>query len=232
VAERKVASGVPRPKALSALAVFLLTALACGTAAPPTVLAPLPGFTMPPEWTPTPEPAVVSVEGWQTLHGSQVELQLPPSYQGGNPVVLGEELADLFDEDPSLADLAQAIRDNPEGYRLLAIDRETGSIVAVTAREVPTAVGMTEYVDKVSEAMVAEIPGGALLQKGVVPFRDGEAGWMLFEFPGADATGWQLTYAVRSGDFVWNFNFGAVREDYPRLQPIFDQSLQTVRFTP
>jgi hypothetical protein len=31
---------------------------------------------------------------------------------------------------------------------------------------------------------------------------------------------------------VWDINYGALREDYPRLQPIFDQSLQTVHFVP
>jgi serine/threonine-protein kinase len=235
-----VSDGVTTPRRrsrgarpLAALALALLAAgVACGSTAPPKVIAPLPGFTMPPEWTPTPEPAIVSVPGWQTLSGDQIELMLPPSYEGGNPVVLGEELADVIDDNPATVDIAQAIRDNPAGYRLLAIDRETGSIVAVTAREVPTSVSITEYVDKVSEAMLEEAPGSALIQKGVVPFREGEAGWMLFEFTGDDGVGWQLTYAVRHGDFVWNFNFGAVREDYPLLQPIFDQSLQTVVFTP
>lgn len=187
---------------------------------------------MPPEWTPTPEAAVISVPGWQTLSGDQIELMLPPEYEGGDPLVLGQELAARIDEIPQYADVAQAIRDNPDGYRLLAIDREAGSIVAVTAREVPTAVTMAEYVDKFSEAAVEVAPGIALIQKGVVPFRDGESGWMLFEFTLEDAVTWQLTYAVRQGDFVWNLNFGAAREDYPLLQPIFDQSLQTVRFTP
>jgi hypothetical protein len=211
---------------------LLAAGLACGSTAPPKVIAPLPGFTMPPEWTPTPEPAVISVPGWQTLGGDQIELMLPLSYEGGDPVVLGEELADLIDDVPEYASIAQVIRDNPRGYRLLAIDRSTGSIVAVTASDVPTAVSMTEYVDKFSAAVVEQAPGAALLQKGTVPYRDGEAGWMLFEFTLGEAVSWQLSYAVRHGDQVWDLNYGAVREDYPLLQPIFDQSLQTVRFTP
>jgi hypothetical protein len=113
---------------------LLAAALACGSTTPPKVIAPLPEFTMPPE-SPTPEPEVFAVEGWQTLSGNQIELMLPPSYEGGDPVILG-------------------------------------------------------------------------------------------------AVSWQLTYALRHGDQVWNLNFGAIREDFPRLQPIFDQSLQTVRFTP
>jgi len=212
--------------------VLLAVGVACASSAPPQVIAPLPGFTMPPEWTPTPEATAFTVPEWETFSGSQIELMLPPSYEGGDPVLLGEELADLIAEVPEYADIAAAIRQDPTAYRLLAIDRDSGSIVAVTARDVPAAVSMAEYVDKFGAAVVEQVPGSELIQSGAVPFRDGEAGWMLFQFTLGEAVSWQLTYAIRRGDQVWNFNYGAVREDYPRLQPIFDQSLQTLDFTP
>ncbi|MBM2842668.1 MAG: hypothetical protein HW404_505 [Anaerolineales bacterium] len=215
------------------IAIPLLAAvLACGTTAPPSVVASLPSFTMPPEWTPTPDYAPATVPGWGLFTGDGIELMLPPSYEGGDPVALAEELAALLAEVPQYGAIAEVIRDDPGAYRLLTIDRETGSVVAVTANSVPGAVSMTEYVDKFSAAVVEQAPGSALIQKGVIPFRDGEAGWMLFEFAVEDAVSWQLSYAVRRGDQVWDINYGALREDYPRLQPIFDQSLQTVHFVP
>ena len=217
----------------SLIAIPLLAAvLACGTTAPASVVAPLPSFTMPPEWTPTPEFAPAAVPGWGMFTGDGIELMLPPSYEGGDPVALAEELAALLAEVPQYAAIAEAVRENPGGYRLLTIDRETGSVVAVTTGSVPAAVSMTEYVDKFSAAVIEQAPGSALIQKGVIPFRDGEAGWMLFEFAVEDAVSWQLSYAVRRGDQVWDINYGALREDYPGLQPIFDQSLQTVHFVP
>jgi serine/threonine-protein kinase len=223
-----------RPGAAAWLAIPLLAAsLACGTtAAPPSVIAPLPAFTMPPEWTPTPEFLPASIPGWETFAGRGLELMLPPSYEGGDPLALAEELAALLAEVPQYAEIAQAIRDDPGGYRLLTLDRETGSILAVTAHDVPEAVSMGEYVDTFSAAVIEQAPGSALIQKGVIPFRNGEAGWMLFEFTLEDAVSWQLTYALRRGGQVWNLNYGAIREDYPLLQPIFDQSLQSVQFTP
>ena len=211
---------------------LLAAVLACGTTAPPSAVASLPSFTMPPEWTPTPDFAPAVVPGWGMFAGDGIELMLPPTYEGGDPVALAEELAALLAEVPQYAAIAEAVREDPSGYRLLAIDRETGSVVAVTANSVPGAVSMTEYVDKFSAAVVEQAPGSALIQKGVVPFRDGEAGWMLFEFAVEDAVSWQLSYAVRRGDRVWDINYGALREDYPGLQPIFDQSLQTVHFVP
>jgi serine/threonine-protein kinase len=187
---------------------------------------------MPPAWTPTPDFSPATVPGWGLFTGDGIELMLPPSYEGGDPVALAEELAALLEEVPHYAALAEAIRDDPGGYRLLTIDRETGSILAVTAHGVPEAVSMEQYVDEFSAAVVEQAPGSALMQKGVVPYREGEAGWMLFEFTGEEAVAWQLSYAVRRGDLVWNLNYGAVREDYPGLQPVFDQSLQTVHFIP
>ena len=216
------------------LLVFPLLAagLACGPTATPSVVAPLPAFTMPPEWTPTPEFIAATVPGWELFSGRGLELMLPPSYDGGDPAALADDLAALLADVPQYAAIAQAIRDDPTGYRLLTIDRETGSIVAVTAHSVPEAVSMTEYVDEFSAAVVEQAPGSALIQKGIVPYRDGEAGWMLFEIMGEEAVVWQLSYAVRRGNLVWNLNYGAVRGDYPGLQPIFDQSLQTVHFIP
>lgn len=221
-------------RGVAALLIPLLAAgWACGSTPPPATLGPLPEFTMPPAWTPTPEFVAASVPGWVTITGRGLELMMPPAYEGGDPVALAEELAALLADVPEYADLAEVIRNDPGGYRLLTIDRESGSILAVTSNDVPESVSMTEYVDKFSAAVVEQAPGATLIQKGVVPYRDGEAGWMLFEFTlGEDAVSWQLTYALRRGDQVWNLNYGAVREDYPRLQPIFDQSLQTVHFTP
>ena len=187
---------------------------------------------MPPEWTPTPEYLPASVPGWESIPGRGIELMLPPEYEGGDPIALAEELAALLSEVPQYAEIAEVIRSDPGGYRLLTLDRATGSIVAVTSNDVPEGVSMAEYVDRFSAAVVEQAPGSALIQKGVIPFRDGEAGWMLFEFTLEEAVSWQLTYALRHGGQVWNLNYGALREDYPRLQPIFDQSLQTVRFTP
>ncbi|HKY83491.1 MAG TPA: hypothetical protein VJ160_01555 [Anaerolineales bacterium] len=211
---------------------LLIAALACGTSAPPQSVGPVPSFTLPPEWTPTGGVPAASVAGWTTFTGNGVELMLPPSYEGGDPTALAQELGDLLDEVPEYASIAEAIRQSPTGYRLLTIDPTNDSIVTVTARDVPAELSMSEYVDAIGAAIVEQVPGTSIIQKGVIPFRDGEASWLLLEFVSGDAVSWQLSYGVRQGAQVWNFNYGAAQEDYPQLQPVFDQSLQTVRFLP
>jgi hypothetical protein len=205
---------------------------ACGTTAPTQALGPAPGLTLPPAWTPTAYIPPGFAEGWSTLTGNGVELMLPTSYEGGDPTALTQELMDLLDESPATASFADAIRQNPAGYRLLAIDRSNDSIVAVTVRDVPAEVSMSEYVEAIGAAIVEQIPGTSILDKGVLAFREGEASWLLLEFVLEEEASWQLSYGVRQGDQVWNFNYAGAREDYPQLQPIFDQSLQTIRFLP
>jgi hypothetical protein len=77
--------------AIGALVVpLLVAAMACSTSTQPQAVGPLPSFTMPPEWTPTPGSLAVSVDGWTTFSGNGVELMLPPSYEGGDPVALAK----------------------------------------------------------------------------------------------------------------------------------------------
>jgi hypothetical protein len=211
---------------------LLLASGACGTTAPTQALGPVLGLTLPPAWTPTAYIPPGFAEGWATLTGNGVELMLPTSYEGGDPTALTQDLLDLLDESPATASIAEAIRQNPAGYRLIAIDRSNDSIVAVTVRDAPAEVSMSEYVEAISAAIVEQIPGTSILDKGVLAFRGGEAGWLLLEFVLEEDASWQLSYGVRQGDQVWNFDYAGAREDYPQLQPIFDQSLQTIRFLP
>jgi len=211
---------------------LLLTGVACGTTAPTQALGPVLGLTLPPAWTPTAYIPPGFAEGWATLTGNGVELMLPTSYEGGDPTALTQELLDLLDESPATASIAEAIQQNPAGYRLIAIDRSNDSIVAVTVRDVPAEVSMSEYVEAIGAAIVEQIPGTSILDKGVLAFREGEASWLLLEFVLEEEASWQLSYGVRQGGQVWNFNYAGARDDYPQLQPIFDQSLQTIHFLP
>ena len=219
--------------ALAAVVVPLLAAsMACGPSAPQGPTATIPSFTLPPEWTPTTSFVAASVPGWTRFAGNGVAVMLPPSYEGGDPSGLAPELIDVLDQVPEGASIAEAIRQNPASYRLIAIDRANDSILAVTLRDLPADVSMAEYVDAIGAAIVEQTPGTSVIQKGVIPFRDGEASWLLLEFALGEAVSWQLSYGVRQGAQVWTFNYSAAREDYPQLQPVFDQSLQTVQFLP
>ncbi len=79
----------------------------------------------------------------------------------------------------------------------------------------------------------------AAAQESAQPLRftlktiENEAGVrVILEFNVQGSSSWQLCYLVRHGSQIWAFNFGALKEDFYQLQPIFEQSLQTLRFLP
>lgn len=213
---------------------LLAVALACSQAAPTVVgnVVEVTPLNLPPVWTPTWNGLPSPVPGWAAIPGNGVELSLPTDYDGGNPVARAQELADLLSTLPEYADIAEAVRQNPEAYRLLAMDTVTGSIVAVTLRDVPPEMPMAEYVDGWTQAVINQTAGASLVEKGIVQFRDDEAGRVILEFNVQGESSWQLCYIVRQGTQIWTFNFGAIKEDFYQLQPIFEQSIQTMRFLP
>jgi len=231
-----LAAGGWRLAAIGSAAVGLAFAvLACATTSAPTVVGNVVEVTplnLPPVWTPTWNGLPSPVPGWAAIPGNGIELSLPTSYDGGDAVALAQELADQIATLPEYADLAEAVRQNPEGYRLLAIDRQTGSIIAVTLKDVPSSMPMSDYVDGWTKAVLQLSPGSAVIDQGLVQFRDAEAGRVIVEFNVQGSSSWQLCYIVRQGEQIWTFNFGAAKEDFYQLQPIFEQSLQTLRFLP
>lgn len=214
--------------------VLASAVIACGQAAPtvignvvePTLIA------LPPAWTPTWDGKPSPIPGWALVSGSGVELQLPTSYDGGNPEVRTQELIDLVSTAPGYEDLAELLRENPVAFRLLAMDLGTGSIVAVTDKDVPPEMPMAEYVDGWAAAVLRLSPGSSVIEKGIVQFREQETGRVILEFVVENESSWQLCYLVRREAQVWVFNFAAAKEDFYQIQPIFEQSIQSMQFLP
>lgn len=213
---------------------LLAVGLACGQASPTLVgnVVPVTAITLPPAWTPTWNGQPSAVPGWVLVAGNGVELWLPGEYDGGDPVGRAQEMADLLSTMPGYADMAEAVRQNPEGFRLLAVDDTSGSILGVSLKEVPPDMPMSEYVDAWSQAVVDLTPGSSVVEKRVVQFRNGDAGRAILEFNVQGSFSWQLSYILRREEQIWTFNFGAAKEDFYQLQPIFEQCMQTVSFLP
>ena len=213
---------------------LLALGLACGQGSPTLVgnVVPVTAITLPPMWTPTWNGLPSPVPGWVVLTGTGVELSLPASYQGGDPLTRTQELIDLIAQVPGHEDLAEILRTSPNTYRLLAMDQSSGSVVAVTFKEIPADVPMPDYVEAWTKAVLGQSSGTSLLEKGIVQFREQDAGRVLFEFKVADGTSWQLTYIVRRERTIWSFQFAATRDEFYQMQPIFEQSFQTLSFLP
>lgn len=221
-------------RSLAGLIPLVAAVLACGQAAPTPAghVVPITPITLPPVWTPTWNGLPSPVPGWVLIPGNGLELSLPANYDGGDPVGRAQELADALATVPEYADIAEVIRQNPGAYRLLAMDEATGSILAVTVKDVPAEMSMQDYVEGWTKAVLELAGGSSIVDQGIVQFRDDDAGRVILEFNVQGESSWQLCYIVRREAQIWTFNFGALKEDFYQLQPIFEQSMQTLRFVP
>jgi len=221
-------------RGLVVLVPLLAAGLACGQSSPtavgnvvvPTLI------TLPPVWTPTWDGKPSPVPGWILFPGNGVELWLPPTYEGGDPVARTQELIDLIAAVPGYEDLAEVLQEDPGAYRLLAVDTAGGSVIGVTLKDVPADMPMNNYVESWVAAVLRQTPGASLVEKGIVQFREQDTGRVILEFAVQDETSWQLSYVVRREAQVWTFNFAAIQGDFYQTQPVFEQSMQSMQFLP
>jgi hypothetical protein len=222
-------------RAILAVVAVLVALLACDPLATPTVQGNVVVptiITLPPAWTPTWDGKPSPIPGWALVSGNGVELQLPTSYDGGNPEARTQFLIDLVSRVPGYEELAELLRENPVAYQLLAMDVATGSIVAVTRTDVPPEMRMADYVDGWVDAVRRLSPGSSEVDRQIVQFREQETGRVVMEFVVEDQSSWQLSYLVRRDAEVWTFNFGALKDDFYQIQPVFEQSMQSMQFLP
>jgi hypothetical protein len=189
-------------------------------------------ITLPPAWTPTWDGKPSPVPGWGLLQGNAVELWLPSTYAGGDPVTRTQFLTDLIAQVPEYQSVGELLLQNPDMYHLLAIDTASRSMVGVTLEDVPADVAMSDHVERWVAQVLRQNPGSSQVEKGIVQFREQETGRVILELVVQDKSLWQLSYLVRREAQVWTFNFTAVKEDFYQTQPVFEQSIQSMQFLP
>ena len=207
------------------------TAVPTQTNTPTATLAPTltPAPTQPPPPTATPPP------GWKKLESAQIELWVPGSFLGGDPIK---------DRDPIIKNLRamgaeyagyiNPINQNPSPFAIYAIDSALGSTgfittLSVTANQiVSTGTGET-FQGGVSQ----QLPQ----QYIVLDRRNVITGYYVAERMVADSLAQnlhvrQLVYTIRSQNTAWIVAFTTTEgEFFPRL-PAFEQSIQSLRFKP
>jgi hypothetical protein len=189
-------------------------------------------ITLPPAWTPTWDGKPSPIPGWALVSGNGVELLLPTSYFGGDPVPRADELTNLVDTLPPYAWLADLVRADPAAYALLAVNPAGGAVVTISVQEVPVDRAMESYIETWITNASRQTPGTTVIEKNTVQFREQSTGRLILELVVQDKSLWQLSYLVRREAQVWAFSFAAVKEDFYQIQPVFEQSIQSMKFLP
>jgi hypothetical protein len=212
--------------------VVVSTLLACGLT-PKVVRTPnLTPLVLPPKWTESTDIEKTPSPGWKVFTGVGVELWLPDSFEGGDPVERREELIEMVRSlGPEYESYIRAVEESPTGMVLVAFDLDTlGTIVGVTKREIPPEIPLDEYIVGLSDAFVSEIPGTSVIERSIVQLDRFEAGRIVLEFVTGEAVSRQLTYIVLDEGLVWTVSFASPLDQYAPLVPVFEESISSFQY--
>ncbi len=205
------------------------TTMPTATRAPTLALTPTPTPTQPPPPTATPPP------GWKKLDAAQVELWVPGSFVGGDPVKdrepLVKSLRALGSEYNGYINL---ISQTPSPFAIYAIDSVLGSTGFIT--------NISITVNQIVSTGTGEVLQGGVSQQlprqyTVLDRRGAVAGLYGAERMVADSFAQsirmrQLVYTIKTQNTAWVVAFTTAENEFFTRLPAFDQSIATLRFKP
>ncbi len=209
--------------------------LACGQFGPKSAaVTNATPVVLPPKWTETPTIQKSPSPGWKIFTGTGVELWLPESFEGGDPIQRREELIEMVRSlGPEYESYVQAIEGSSTGMVLVCFDLDvSGTIVGVTKRDVPPEISLEQYLEGLGEALVSEIPGTSVIESSIIQFERFEAGRLVIEFVTGEAASRQLTYVVLEGGLVWTVSYASPLDRYAELVPVFEESITSFHYNP
>jgi hypothetical protein len=189
---------------------------------------------LPPKWTETVAVQKSPSPGWEVFTGEGVELWLPDSFEGGDPIQRREELIEMVRSlGPEYDSYLQAVESSPTGMVLVCFDLEvSGTIVGITKRDIPAELSLDQYLDGLSEALVTEIPGTSIVERSIKQFDRFDAGRLVIEFDTGEAVSRQLTYIVLEGGIVWTISYASPLDQFTELVPVFEESIASFKYSP
>lgn len=200
---------------------------------PTQTLAPTvtPTPTLTPSPTRTPLPTATPPPGWKKLESANIELWVPGSFVGGDPVKDKEALLKALRAFGSeYVASFKSIEQNPNAFAIYAIDTRLGSTGFITT--------ITLTVNQIVGSGTQEtLQGGATLQfprQYTVLDRRNVALYYAAERMVADSVVQnlrmrQLAYTIKSTNTAWVLVFSTMEDEFfPRL-PTFEQIALTLR---
>jgi hypothetical protein len=171
-----------------------------------------------------------AIPGWVRFEGGGAEIWLPPSFVGGDPAADVDVIVDTLTRlGPEFQQAAEAIRQNPSLYALIAYEANPGpsgflTNVNIVKETVLSGISIDAYLD----AIVAQLPAGFdITSRELTTLNGREAGRMVIAFAVAGIEGKQLLYTIREGGTMWSITFTAAQEEFESLLPAFDSAAST-----
>jgi hypothetical protein len=211
------------------------TAMPASTNTPTATNTPTitPTITPTPTRLPIPTPALPP--GWKKLQSAQIELGVPATFIGGEPAREKDSiLKNLRALGPEYVSSAKIIDQNPALFAIYAIDSRLGTSgfltsITVTVNQIVSTGPTNTLQGGVSQQL---LPQYTVLDERTVLLGYYSAERMLIVSPAQGTRTRQLVYTITSLNTAWVVAFSTVEDEFFQRLPVFEQSMQTLRFKP
>lgn len=171
-----------------------------------------------------------TIPGWKKFEGRGAQLQLPESYNGGDPSQnLDVALQKLESLGPYYQQIAQTLKQNPSAFVIWAFDSKVGKPGFLTNVSIAIElVGATVTTDTYLDALTKQLPSEfRVLERKQVTVNRYQAGELVTEVAIAGVSAKQIIYAIKQGSNMWIVVFSTSAEEFEQRRPAFQQSINT-----
>jgi hypothetical protein len=203
------------------------------TPTPTRALTHTPTLTLTP--TRPPVPTATPPPGMRKLESAQIELWVPNSFVGGEPIKEKDAILKVLRAWGSeYASGFKVIEQNPTAFAIYAIDSQLGSSGLVTTISITVnQIVSTSAGDTLQGGIKLQLP----LQYGVLDRRNVGLAYYAAERMVADSIYQgirtrQLVYTIKSQNTAWVVLYSTTEDEFFARLPAFEQSVLSLRFKP
>ena len=198
------------------------------------VPTPKPSPTLTPTPTPQPIPTLALPPGWKKLESAQIELWVPGTFVGGDPIKDRDRIAKSLQAlGPEYEGTLRVIDQNPSPFAIYAIDTNIGSTgfvtsITVTVNQIVSAGTVETLVGGVTQQLPRQY--NVLDRRSVMLYYSAER--MVTDAPVLGFRLRQLVYTIKSPNTAWIVAYSTAEGEFFARLPAFEQSIQTLRIRP
>jgi hypothetical protein len=188
---------------------------------------------LPAAWTPT-TAAPTPILGWDLYRGVDVEIWLPESFVGGDPVARREELLEIARAaGAGYEAIVQSLEEQPENLLFYSWELpQYQMVVGVTRHDAPPEISVEIYLEEWVDAVLGQVPAFGEISKGPVTIGGETVGRAVMDLTQQGAVTRQISYLFKEEGTVWVLGYGFPSERYTELAPVVELSVQTFRRGP
>lgn len=172
---------------------------------------------------------ITTKQGWKKLQGEGVELQLPKSYEGGNPK---KDYKEIRKKVETLGNKSNSItrtlsRKTSAFFAFDSQGAKTGNFtnVIIVKDKMPRRISLKQLTNALAKRMSKG--DRKLIDKEIISLDNYQAGKIITQKGEAQ----QMMYLIKDGQNSWGVIYTTTVNNFERHSPTFQESINTLRIT-